>query len=77
MSDCSGFLVLSSRIGIAWNNPSLSGGSGPGESGSGFGTLPLRSANLEEFGFEGASLPSRGRSEGGYSGASDLVGSFE
>jgi hypothetical protein len=33
--------------GAFWNSPSLSGVSGPGESGSGFGAVPLRSANLE------------------------------
>lgn len=33
--------------GAFWNKPSLSGASGPGESGSGFGAVPLRSASLE------------------------------
>ena len=56
-------------MGIAWNNPSLSGASGPGESGNGFGMFPLRSANLEELGFAWPSRPSLGRNEAGYSGA--------
>jgi hypothetical protein len=34
------------RCTVFWNNPSLSGVSGPGESGSGFGPLPLRSAKF-------------------------------
>jgi hypothetical protein len=33
--------------GAFWKRPSLSGASGPGESGSGLGAVPLRSASLE------------------------------
>lgn len=39
--------VLPFLCGALANNPSLSGVSGPGESGSGFGAVPRRSASLE------------------------------
>lgn len=46
-----GLLVLGSALpflcGAFWNRPSLSGVSGPGESGSGLGAVPLRSASLD------------------------------
>lgn len=39
--------VVGSLIGARWNRPSLSGVSGPGESGRGLGAVPLRSASRE------------------------------
>lgn len=39
--------ALPLRCGAFWNKPSLSGVSGPGESGSGLGAVPLRSASLD------------------------------
>lgn len=38
---------LAFLCGAFWNRPSLSGVSGPGESGSGLGAVPRRSASLE------------------------------
>ena len=61
-----------SRRGALWKSPSLSGASGPGDSGRGFGTLPLRSANLDP-----ASRPCCGLNAAGTSGIPALEGSEE
>lgn len=49
--------ALAFRCGGIWNNPSLSGVSGPGESGRGLGAVPLRSASFEGCIEPSAALP--------------------
>ena len=61
---------MTSRRGAFMNKPSLSGASGPGESGNGFGALPLLSASLELG-------PDCGFNAAGTSGIPALEGSLE